>query len=84
MTIAEVALDASTGLWIYVGLRSDKDRPNYIDTVMSTLVELAEGLSEQELQFRMMVDNPGQDSWAKHFLKMQKQAVDWQKDQHRH
>ncbi|CAN0539875.1 unnamed protein product, partial [Ectocarpus sp. 8 AP-2014] len=51
--IAEVALDPGSGLWVYMGLRPDKDRPNFITTVISTMVEVAEGLSEEELKYRM-------------------------------
>lgn len=38
--IAEVALDPGSGLWVYMGLRPDKDRPNFITTVISTMVEV--------------------------------------------
>lgn len=39
--IAEVALDPGSGLWVYMGLRPDKDRPNFITTVISTMVEVS-------------------------------------------
>jgi mRNA capping enzyme, C-terminal domain len=81
--IAEVALDEGSGLWVYMGLRPDKDRPNFITTVMSTLVELAEGISQEELQYRMGVTDPAEDEWSKHFGKMQKQLVGWQADAQR-
>jgi hypothetical protein len=42
---------------------------------MSTLVELAEGISETELQFRMSAAEPADDDWSKHSAKMQKQLV---------
>lgn len=43
--IAEVALDPGSGLWVYMGLRPDKDRPNFITTVISTMVEVSVGQS---------------------------------------
>jgi hypothetical protein len=78
--IAEVALDPVTGMWVYMNLRPDKNKPNFISTVMTTLLELAEGITEQELQFRMMAQDPSQDDWSRHFAKMQKAAVKWQLD----
>ena len=43
--IAEVALDPGSGLWVYMGLRPDKDRPNFITTVISTMVEVRFGFN---------------------------------------
>ncbi|CAM9213255.1 unnamed protein product [Chrysoparadoxa australica] len=62
-TIAEVAFDDTSGLWLHLGVRPDKDRPNFVRTVMSTLVELGEAISEQELQYRMLVPSPAEDDW---------------------
>lgn len=42
--IAEVALDPGSGLWVYMGLRPDKDRPNFITTVISTMVEVGQSV----------------------------------------
>lgn len=76
--IAEVALEPGSGLWVYMGLRPDKDRPNYITTVISTMVEVAEGLSEEELKYRMLADNPADDDWSRQEGVMRKRAVVWQ------
>lgn len=76
--IAEVALDPGSGLWVYMGLRPDKDRPNFITTVISTMVEVAEGLSEEELKYRMLVDSPSSDDWVRQETAMRKRAVQWQ------
>ena len=76
--IAEVALDPGSGLWVYMGLRPDKDRPNFITTVISTMVEVAEGLSEEELKYRMLVDSPSSDDWIRQETAMRKRAVQWQ------
>jgi hypothetical protein len=53
-TICEVGLDPGTGEWFYKGIRPDKDRPNALRTVLSTLVELAENVSVEELEWRML------------------------------
>lgn len=76
--IAEVALDPGSGLWVYMGLRPDKDRPNFITTVISTMVEVAEGLSEEELKYRMLVDSPASDDWVRQEATMRQRAVVWQ------
>lgn len=76
--IAEVALDPDSGLWTYMGLRPDKDRPNFIRTVISTMVEVAEGLSEEELKYRMLSETPASDDWARQESTMRKRAVQWQ------
>jgi hypothetical protein len=52
--IAEVGLDPGTGEWFYKGLRPDKDRPNALHTVMSTLIELAENVGAEELEARLL------------------------------
>ncbi|CAM9364559.1 unnamed protein product [Ectocarpus fasciculatus] len=76
--IAEMALDPGSGLWVYMGLRPDKDRPNFITTVISTMVEVAEGLSEEELKYRMLAESPASDDWARQEMTMRKRAVQWQ------
>jgi len=53
--IAEVGLDPTTGEWYYPTMRPDKIAPNHISTVLGSLLELAEGLSTEELRNRMSV-----------------------------
>ncbi|CAN0403980.1 unnamed protein product, partial [Discosporangium mesarthrocarpum] len=77
-SIAEVALDPGSGLWVYMGMRPDKDRPNFVTTVMATIVEVAEGLSEEELKYRMLVNKPSEDDWAGQEEVMRQRAVVWQ------
>ena len=77
--IAEMALDSTSGLWVYMGIRPEKTRinkPNFITTVMSTMVEVAEGLSEEELKYRMLSD-PSSDDWVTQEMAMRKLAVKW-------
>ena len=45
---------------------------------MSTLVELAEGISEEELVYRMVASNVLEDGWDKHSKKMARELKDWQ------
>jgi mRNA guanylyltransferase len=76
--IVEVAHDRCTGLWRYIGLRSDKKKPNFITTVMSTLLEIAENISEAELVFRLTSPTTDEDEWNYHADKMAKKLKDWQ------
>ncbi|CAM9334333.1 unnamed protein product [Choristocarpus tenellus] len=78
ISFAEVALDPGSGMWVYMGLRPDKDRPNFITTVVSTMVEVAESLSEEELKYRMMFTKPSEDDWARQESVMRQRAVQWQ------
>jgi hypothetical protein len=43
-------MDPRTGAWFYKGLRPDKIRANHFNTFISTLIELAENVSAEELQ----------------------------------
>ncbi|CAN0159831.1 unnamed protein product, partial [Phaeothamnion confervicola] len=79
-TIAEVALHEATGLWRYLGLRPDKTKPNFLTTVMGTLLEMAEGMSPQELQYRMMCRTPADDDWAKQINKMGASAIKYRRE----
>lgn len=40
-------------------------QPNFANTVFDTLLELASGISEEELKYRIIFfDNPSNDDWA--------------------
>jgi hypothetical protein len=54
----KVAFCPKVGLWSYFQLRKDKDAPNFINTVMSILMEQAEDISIEELVERLL---PGSD-----------------------
>ncbi len=75
-SIAEVSFDKKSGLWTYMRLRLDKDSPNAIKTVMSTMMELAGGMSEEEMKFRMLSDS-FDDEWDVQEEIMGKRAVQW-------
>lgn len=77
--IAELGFSIEAGYWTYKMLRPDKTDPNYFTTVCTTMLELAEGIEEEELQYRMMVAHPAQDDWAQQVGKMRKAAVVWRR-----
>jgi hypothetical protein len=62
VTVAELGLDSSSGLWVYHAVRPDKDGGNHFDTFLSTLLLHAESPSEPELRYRLSSPT---DDWAK-------------------
>ena len=38
VTVAELGLDSSSGLWVYHAVRPDKEGGNHFDTFLSTLI----------------------------------------------
>jgi mRNA guanylyltransferase len=63
VVIAELTFQTDTGKWAYVQLRTDKGLPNYFHTVVATIMEMAEGVNEDELQYRMLCANSNEDEW---------------------
>ncbi|RQM27290.1 hypothetical protein B5M09_007907 [Aphanomyces astaci] len=62
--ILEFAFNADVGLWQFKHERPDKDTPNYIRTVLGSLINMAESISEEELQARLLT--PGnEEGWNK-------------------
>ena len=75
--IVEVALDPASGMWVYMRMRTDKDKSNFITVVMSTMVELAEGVSEEELKYRMMLGSSSEDDYCKQESVLRKRLVQY-------
>jgi len=50
--------------WVYKMPRPDKDRPNFSRTVLNTLMELAEGMDIEELEYRLSFSKPEDDNWV--------------------
>ena len=71
-----MGLDVSTGEWFYKCLREDKDRPNHINTVTQTLIELAENMSAEELEYRMLADSAAADQWDTQIAKMHRSLLE--------
>ena len=77
--IAEVGFDPETGDWYYKCMRPDKTTSNHIGTVMGTLLELAENITQSELRMRMMMVDSRSDSYLKDKKNMEKQMVEYQR-----
>ncbi|GMF25177.1 unnamed protein product [Phytophthora lilii] len=74
--VLEFAFNADKGLWNYKCARPDKDCANYIRTVLGSLVNMAEGISEEELQYRLT--NPNGQEWNNHMKRMRRSLLEQQ------
>ncbi|GMF46836.1 unnamed protein product [Phytophthora fragariaefolia] len=72
--VLEFAFNADKGLWNYKCPRPDKDCANYIRTVLGSLVNMAEGISEEELQYRLT--NPNSQEWNNHMKRMRRTLLE--------
>lgn len=77
--IAEMGLDAESGLWVYHCLRRDKESPNSLDVLLATLAAQAESLGPQELEYRLLASNPSNDDWHHRYNKCLAQLMDWKR-----
>ncbi|ETM35470.1 hypothetical protein L914_17640 [Phytophthora nicotianae] len=75
--VLEFAFNADKGLWNYKCTRPDKDCANYIRTVLGSLVNMAEGISEEELQYRLT--NPNGQEWNNHMKRMRRSLLEQHK-----
>jgi hypothetical protein len=72
--VLEFGFNADRGMWNFKCARPDKDTANYIRTVLGSLVNMAESISEEELQYRLT--NPHGDQWNDHMKKMRRSLLD--------
>ncbi|EEY67585.1 uncharacterized protein PITG_18416 [Phytophthora infestans T30-4] len=75
--VLEFGFNADKGLWNYKCARPDKDCANYIRTVLGSLVNMAEGISEEELQYRLT--NPNGQEWNNHMKRMRRSLLEQHK-----
>ena len=52
--VAELGFVVGDGVWRFERIRPDKESGNFIDTALDAFLQLAEGLSEHELQYRLL------------------------------
>lgn len=72
--VIEFGFNADRGMWNYKCARPDKDSANYIRTVLSSLMNMAESISEEELQFRLT--HPHGEQWNNHMKKMRRSLLE--------
>ena len=55
--------------WVYKMPRPDKRKPNFSRTVLATVMELAEGMEIEELEYRLTFTSPADDDWSEQLAK---------------
>jgi len=60
--IIECSFDIHNGVWRYYAARADKNKANYITTVFDTMENIAEGITLEELKYRLPL-KPSTDDW---------------------
>ncbi|KAJ1481962.1 hypothetical protein T484DRAFT_2691649 [Baffinella frigidus] len=63
MIITEWEYSPSEGAWVYKMPRPDKKKSNFARTVLSTMMELAEAMDVEEVEYRLSFSNPEEDNW---------------------
>ena len=81
--IIEVGFDPTVGDWYYRSFRVDKTTPNHISTVLGTFLEISEGLTTEELRYRISVPAGYRDNYRRDSKRMQKQLLDHQREQYK-
>lgn len=80
--IVEVAYDIQIGMWAYLHLRKDKDKPNFIDSVMGVFMEQAESISIEELEYTLSAASYGlENDFEPQIQKMKTKLLDWQRSE---
>lgn len=82
--IVEVMYDTTVGMWRYLHLRKDKKEPNYIDTVMGVMMEQAEAISAQEMEYRLLATSEGEaDDFTAKVALFQQQVAEKRRSERR-
>jgi hypothetical protein len=79
INIAEVAYNPSHGVWVYFHLREDKTQPNYVNTVLGVLMEQAEAISIEELEYRLLARNENENDFTSQVDKMTATLMEFQR-----
>jgi len=76
--IVEVTYDTVVGTWRYHHLRRDKKEPNKIQTVIGVMLELAEQIPIEELEYSFLSGGVTSD-FSTQVTKMKGQLLDWKR-----
>lgn len=77
--VAEVSYDTTVGTWLYSHLRKDKVEPNFVDVAMGVLIEQAEAISIEELEYCLLARNESENDFQVQMSKMKDKALGWQR-----
>jgi len=83
--VCEFAFNPDVGKWQYKLIRHDKDRSNFHKTILDTIAALAENLSQDELEFKMLSDTwrEAEDEWARCMKQATRQVLESKKQSSR-
>ena len=76
--IAEVYYDTTVGMWGYLHLRRDKEKPNELYTVLGVFMEQADAISIEELEYRL-IGSVDKDDYSTRYVKMKSQLLNWKR-----
>ncbi len=76
--VVEVTYDTVVGTWRYHHIRKDKKEPNKIQTVLGVMLELAEQIPIEELEYSFLSGGASSD-FSQQLSKMKGQLLDWKK-----
>jgi len=65
--VCEFAFNPEVGKWEYELIRHDKDRSNYYITILDTIAALAENVTQDELEFKLLCSSlrEADDQWSR-------------------
>ena len=76
--VVEVTYDTTVGTWRYHCLRTDKKEPNKIQTVIGVMLELAESIPIEELEYSFLSTGASSD-FALQLEKMKGKLLEWKR-----
>jgi len=83
--VCEFAFNPECGKWEYKLIRHDKDKSNYYITILDTIAALAENVTQDELEFRMLCSSSEQgNEWDREMKRATKAVLEKKKQSARH
>jgi hypothetical protein len=73
--IVEVTYNPALGKWRYLHSRPDKAQPNSVYIVMAVLMEQAEGISLEELEYTLLANSSSELDYAEQLQKLSEQLI---------
>ena len=78
--VVEMTYLPNVGNWMYHCIRGDKLIPNSINTVMSVLMELADGVTVEELEYTLLARTSDEKDYLTQCNKMKDKALSFQRE----
>ena len=76
--VCEFAFNPEVGKWEYKLVRHDKDKSNYYVTILDTIAALAENVTQDELEYKMLCGSlkDADESWGRRMKRATKEILD--------